>query len=368
MDNIKIKPYKTFDKDGKSTNSQIIATLNYILSEKSLPDVINMSFSVQSLSGSSTRDSLTRTLISKGVTIVTSAGNKNVNAKYYYPANIDGVITVSASNKNNKKADFSNYGKCVDISAPGVGVYTCELDGTYSYQNGTSFSAPFVSGAAATLLMQNGKMTATQVEDKICKEAVPVYNKITQFEWCGAGIVNYSGLICNERAAEPSFSISQGTYNEPINLEIKAKNGEKIMYTLDDTVPTSKSGELYTKPIKIDKDTHIIAVAYDDKKKSRYAAATYEIVYDCKDRDFEINPDGIITGYMGSKSAITVPDYVNNIKVKAIGDNVFNNVSLTSVNLPDSVEKIGVSAFANCSLSSISANGVKTVENGAFEN
>ena len=368
LDNIKIKPYKTFDKDGKSTNSQIIATLNYILSEKSLPDVINMSFSVQSLSGSSTRDSLTRTLISKGVTIVTSAGNKNVNAKYYYPANIDGVITVSASNKNNKKADFSNYGKCVDISAPGVGVYTCELDGTYSYQNGTSFSAPFVSGAAATLLMQSGKMTAAQVEDKICKEAVPVYNKITQFEWCGAGIVNYSGLICNERAAEPSFSISQGTYNEPINLEIKAKNGEKIMYTLDDTVPTSKSGELYTKPIKIDKDTHIIAVAYDDKKKSRYAAATYEIVYDCKDRDFEINPDGIITGYMGSKSAITVPDYVNNIKVKAIGDNVFNNVSLTSVNLPDSVEKIGVSAFANCSLSSIRANGVKTVENGAFEN
>lgn len=368
LDNIKIKPYKTFDKDGKSTNSQIIATLNYILSEKSLPDVINMSFSVQSLSGSSTRDSLTRTLISKGVTIVTSAGNKNVNAKYYYPANIDGVITVSASDKNNKKADFSNYGKCVDISAPGVGVYTCELDGTYSYQNGTSFSAPFVSGAAATLLMQNGKMTATQVEDKICKEAVPVYNKITQFEWCGAGIVNYSGLICNERAAEPLFSISQGTYNEPINLEIKAKNGEKIMYTLDDTVPTSKSGELYTKPIKIDKDTHIIAVAYDDKKKSRYAAATYEIVYDCKDRDFEITPDGIITGYTGNKSAITVPDYVNNIEVKAIGDNVFNNVSLTSVNLPDSVEKIGVSAFANCSLSSISANGVKTVENGAFEN
>lgn len=134
LDNIKIKPYKTFDKDGKSTNSQIIATLNYILSEKSLPDVINMSFSVQSLSGSSTRDSLTRTLISKGVTIVTSAGNKNVNAKYYYPANIDG---------------------------------------TYSYQNGTSFSAPFVSGAAATLLMQNGKMTAAQVEDKICKDKFP---------------------------------------------------------------------------------------------------------------------------------------------------------------------------------------------------
>lgn len=50
--------------------------------------------------------------------------------------------------KKNEKADFSNYGKCVDIAAPGVGVYTCELDGTYSYENGTSFSAPFVSAAA----------------------------------------------------------------------------------------------------------------------------------------------------------------------------------------------------------------------------
>lgn len=34
LDNVKIKPYKTFDKEGKCTNSQIVATLNYILNEK----------------------------------------------------------------------------------------------------------------------------------------------------------------------------------------------------------------------------------------------------------------------------------------------------------------------------------------------
>ncbi len=158
LDNIKIKPYKTFDKDGKCTNSQIISTLNYILSEKKLPDVVNMSFSIQSIASSITRDSFTRQLISKGVTIVTSAGNKGVNAKYYYPANISEVITVSASNKKNEKADFSNYGKCIDLAAPGTGIYTSDIDGTYVYQNGTPFSAPLVSAAAATLLMQQEKI------------------------------------------------------------------------------------------------------------------------------------------------------------------------------------------------------------------
>ena len=94
---LNLEAYKTFDKEGKCTNSQIVATLNYILNEKKLPDIINMSFSVLSISSSVTRDSLTRNLISKGVTIITSAGNNAVNAKFYYPANISEVITVSSS-------------------------------------------------------------------------------------------------------------------------------------------------------------------------------------------------------------------------------------------------------------------------------
>ena len=72
------------------------------------------------------------------------------------------------------------------------------------------------------------------------------------------------------------------------------------MYTLDDTVPTSKSGELYTKPIKIDKDTHIIAVAYDDKKKrntnlsSRLIARDVMNARDSENRKYrEIESSGI---------------------------------------------------------------------------
>lgn len=368
LDNVKIKPYKTFDNEGKCTNSQIIATLNYILSEKKLPDIINMSFSVQSITSSVTRDSLTRNLISKGVTIVTSAGNNGVNAKYYYPANISEVITVSASDKKNEKADFSNYGKCIDIAAPGTGVYTTELDGTYSYENGTSFSAPFVSSAAATLIMQKSGLSCADVEKAICDEAVPVYIENFQVEWCGAGIVNFSGLICGEKASAPSFGTPQGKYNEPFKLEIKGDSNEKIMYTTDNTVPTSKNGLEYTKPIDIDKSTHIIAVAYDDMKKSKYVASTYELVYEGSDDDFDITQDGVITSYNGDKTSITVPSQIDGITVTAIGDNVFNGSDIKNITLPYSVTSIGVSAFADSKISSISGKCVTTLDNGAFEN
>lgn len=368
LDNVKIKPYKTFDKEGKCTNSQIVATLNYILNEKKLPDIINMSFSVQSISSSVTRDSLTRNLISKGVTIITSAGNNAVNAKYYYPANIGEVITVSSSNKKNERAEFSNYGKCVDIAAPGVGVYTCELDGTYSYENGTSFSAPFVSAAAATLLMQKSGLDCNKIKKTICDEAVPVYIKNYQVEWCGAGIVNFSGLIFGEKAIAPSFGTPQGKYNEPFKLEIKAANNEKIMYTTDNTVPSSNNGFEYTKPIDIDESTHVIAVAYNNMKKSKYVASTYELVYESDGNDFDITQDGVIISYKGNKTSIIIPSQINGITVTAIGDNVFNGSNVKSVTLPCSVTSIGVSAFANSKLSSISGDGVTALDNGAFEN
>ncbi len=368
LDNVKIKPYKTFDNEGKCTNSQIVATLNYISSENKKPDIINMSFSVQSITSSVTRDSLTRNLISKGITIVTSAGNKGVNAKYYYPANISEVITVSASNKKNEKADFSNYGKCIDIAAPGTGVYTTELDGTYSYENGTSFSAPFVSAAASTLLMQKSGLNCSEIEQTICDEAVPVYIENFQVEWCGAGIVNFSGLICGEKASAPSFGTPQGKYNEPFKLEINADKNEKIIYTTDNTVPTSKNGLEYTEPIDIDKSTHVIAVAYDDMKKSKYVASTYELVYESDDDDFDIAQDGIITSYNGDKTSITVPTQINGVTVTAIGDNVFNGSDIKNITLPYTVKSIGVSALANSKLSSISGKCVTTFDNGAFEN
>ncbi len=139
------------------------------------------------------------------------------------------------------------------------------------------------------------------------------------------------------------------------------------MYTTDNTVPTSQKGIEYTGPIEIDDDTHIIAVAYENSKKSMYTSSTYEIVYDGGDNDFDVTDDGVILSYNGDKTNIIVPETVGGVTVSAIGDNVFNNSTLKNITLPYTVKRIGVSAFANSNLASITAKGVVDVDNGAFE-
>ena len=140
------------------------------------------------------------------------------------------------------------------------------------------------------------------------------------------------------------------------------------MYTTDNTVPSSNNGFEYTKPIDIDESTHVIAVAYNNMKKSKYVASTYELVYESDGDDFDITQDGVIISYKGNKTSIIIPSQINGITVTAIGDNVFNGSNVKSVTLPCSVTSIGVSAFANSKLSSISGDGVTLLDNGAFEN
>ena len=84
--------------------------------------------------------------------------------------------------------------------------------------------------------------------------------------------------------------------------------------------------------------------------------------------DFDITQDGVIISYKGNKTSIIIPSQINGITVTAIGDNVFNGSNVKSVTLPCSVTSIGVSAFANSKLSSISGDGVTVLDNGAFEN
>lgn len=81
-----------------------------------------------------------------------AAGNDN-SSQIQYPANYDHVISVAATEQNDNRAYFSNYGTWVDISAPGVDCLTAWFDDQYSSWQGTSVATPIAAGLGA-LVMQ----------------------------------------------------------------------------------------------------------------------------------------------------------------------------------------------------------------------
>jgi thermitase len=116
--------------------------------------VINMSLG--GYSASSTVQDAVNYAWGKGVVLVAAAGNDNTTSKLY-PAAYDNVIAVAATDRNDRKASFSNYGDWVDIGAPGASILSTTPDHRsriwgrgvkYAYGSGTSMATPFVAGVA----------------------------------------------------------------------------------------------------------------------------------------------------------------------------------------------------------------------------
>ena len=118
-----------------------------------------------------------------GILFVTAAGNGNVLGQGidndeipFYPANyeLDNVISVAATGPTDQLARFSNWGpESVDLGAPGVGVLSTQLGGTYASWNGTSMAAPHVSGTAALIWSHLPDATPLEVREAILQSVDP---------------------------------------------------------------------------------------------------------------------------------------------------------------------------------------------------
>lgn len=84
----------------------------------------------------------------RGIVMVAAAGNGGRKAAPAYPAAYDETIAVTALNHDAKIYTAANQGAYIDFAMPGVKVWTA-VPGGGSYQNGTSFAAPFVTALAA---------------------------------------------------------------------------------------------------------------------------------------------------------------------------------------------------------------------------
>ena len=96
--------------------------------------------------------------------VVFAAGNSgaDIDVIRQYPALYPDVVAVAATDRNDRKTWFSNYGPSVHVAAPGANIYST-IRGGYGYQEGTSMAAPHVAGVAALAWSANRALTNAQV-------------------------------------------------------------------------------------------------------------------------------------------------------------------------------------------------------------
>ncbi len=175
---------KVLDKYGFGSLSDIIAGIDYVTKNADQIEVANISFGCECVSQA--LDEAIHNSVAAGVTYVVAAGNSGKDVLTFSPPNHPDVITVSAiadsdgkcggsggstsMGKDDSLASFSNYGEGIDISAPGVKIYSTFKGKTYATMSGTSMAAPHVTGAAALYKSTHPDASPIEVKNALVSE------------------------------------------------------------------------------------------------------------------------------------------------------------------------------------------------------
>ncbi|MGA5469700.1 S8 family peptidase [Streptomyces arboris] len=158
---------------GRGTWAGIIAGFDWVAKDaagSSTPAVLNAS-----LGGARSRavDAAVEAVADAGVLPVVAAGNEDQDACDVSPAAADGVVTVGASDRQDRETAFSNWGSCVSLYAPGADIVSAKLGGGTVSLNGTSMASPHVAGVAALHKEENPSATPAAVTSWLTDTATP---------------------------------------------------------------------------------------------------------------------------------------------------------------------------------------------------
>lgn len=144
-----IHSLRVFNDYGESTLSGVVQSMDWVRANARFPAVVNMSLGIPARSMA--LDTAVEQLTAANITVVVAAGNDGMDACLASPAAAPSAITVGATDANDFRAGFSNFGPCVDILAPGVTITSAGIanDNDAVIMTGTSMAAPHVAGAAA---------------------------------------------------------------------------------------------------------------------------------------------------------------------------------------------------------------------------
>ena len=176
--NVKLCALRVFNSDNKTSESRLVYAINYARAKgiKIFNMSLGASVNPQGLEDAIRNASDCIFIVSAGN--IESGVNGNNDTHPYYPAcyPFDNVISVVNSNENDLLSSGSCYGKGMSIAAPGTNIWSTELADNYRPKNGTSMSAPHVTGAAAVLKAQNPELSPKQIKRRLMENGDYVAN------------------------------------------------------------------------------------------------------------------------------------------------------------------------------------------------
>lgn len=180
---------KVLDSAGQGYTSDILAGINWAIGDAKSRGGVGRSVMSMSFGGvySAQSNSAVRSATSAGIFAAVAAGNENQNAANVSPGSESTACTVGATDSNDARASFSNYGTALDIFAPGVNILSTWIGSTTATNalSGTSMATPHIAGLAAYLISLEGTRTPAALCQRI--QSLATKNVITN----PAGSVNY---------------------------------------------------------------------------------------------------------------------------------------------------------------------------------
>ncbi|MCF7809693.1 S8 family serine peptidase [bacterium] len=183
--------------------------------------------------------------------VLCAAGNENTSA-ISYPAGYENAIAVAATNSNDRRANFSNYGDWVDISAPGVAIASTYPGNRYVYMDGTSMACPFAASVAVLIRACYPDYTVAEATALLLDGADDInVNNI------GAGRINaYESLALGDR---PMLVIEEMEIDNDDNDNGRIEPGEsaEIIFSIENSVRGTETEELW---LTLSTDDNSIAI------------------------------------------------------------------------------------------------------------
>lgn len=183
-----ILPIRVLDSNGIGTVDTLIKGLQYAYYAGA--KVVNLSLSTNQ--DAPTLHQAIQAAKAQGMVVVSAAGNNDAGTPYF-PAAYAENMGISATDQNDYRANFANWQAYMDVSGPGVNIYSTWSGGGYGWASGTSFSTPIVAAEVALLKSAHSTYTPDQIRSAV-QAATDKFPTGCKCIGLGAGRINLSKI------------------------------------------------------------------------------------------------------------------------------------------------------------------------------